>query len=38
VCTTGGGGMADNGTVFSLAPNGTLTTLFSFSAPSGNHF
>jgi uncharacterized repeat protein (TIGR03803 family) len=38
VSTTSGGGIGDNGTVFSLAPNGTLTTLFSFSSPGGNHF
>jgi uncharacterized repeat protein (TIGR03803 family) len=36
--TTSGGGLGDNGTVFSLAPNGTLTTLYSFSSPGGNQF
>jgi uncharacterized repeat protein (TIGR03803 family) len=38
VSTTSGGGVGDNGTVFSLAPNGTLTTLFTFRSPGGNHF
>jgi len=38
VSTTSGGGLGDNGTVFSLAPSGTLTTLYTFSSPGGNQF
>jgi uncharacterized repeat protein (TIGR03803 family) len=33
--TTGGGGANDGGTVFKIAPSGTLTTLYSFCSQSG---
>jgi len=35
--TTNAGGSGDNGTVFSLAPNGKLTTLYSFTGATGSH-
>jgi uncharacterized repeat protein (TIGR03803 family) len=35
--TTAFGGTGDNGTVFSIAPNGRLKTLYSFTGTSGSH-
>ena len=35
--TTASGGTGDNGTVFSLAPNGKLKTLYSFTGTTGSH-
>ena len=35
--TTAWGGIGDNGTIYSLAPNGKLTTLYSFTGASGSH-
>jgi uncharacterized repeat protein (TIGR03803 family) len=35
--TTSAGGTGDNGTVFSLAPSGKLTTLYSFTGATGSH-
>jgi uncharacterized repeat protein (TIGR03803 family) len=35
--TTSAGGTDDNGTVFSLAPNGKLTTLYAFTGATGSH-
>ncbi len=35
--TTNSGGTGDNGTAFSLAPNGQLTTLYSFTGATGSH-
>ena len=35
--TTSSGGTGDNGTVFSLAPKGKLTTLYAFTGATGSH-